>query len=86
MNYELLQERMHKFFQETTPDEIVSKFEALGYVFVDSKYKYNQLQVYEKVGILGLKERSNWLENILNQNNRKNLDKFGGFFCKLVVC
>lgn len=33
MNYDLLKEKMDKYFNETSAEEIIAKFQALGYVF-----------------------------------------------------
>ena len=37
MNYEHLKDKMDKFFENATPEELRKKFEELGYEFEDYK-------------------------------------------------
>lgn len=88
MNYELLKQRMDKFFEETTPANLISKFEKLGYSFIDEKLKYSQTQQFEKVEVLDTKDlKYNWFESLFkhNKNKKQNLDKIEVFLCKIAL-
>lgn len=91
MNYELLKQKMDKFFSETSSQDLVSKFEELGYSFIESKYKYTPVHQYENVEVIDCrdcKNNSNWLSKLFksNKNKKQNLDKFEVFLCKLAIC
>lgn len=89
MNYEYLKAKMDKFLKETSADELVAKFEAIGYTFVDVSHPYQVNALIENNAgyIIGcadpLKYKKRWYSKILRQqNNIKNndLETFRGFF------
>ena len=90
MNYELLKQKMDKFFSETSSEELISKFEKLGYTFIESKYQYKLVQHYETIEVLDKKDcdSRDWLSRLFrqNKNKNKNLDKFEVFLCKIALC
>lgn len=51
MNYELLKAKMDKFFKETSPSDLISKFEALGYEFTDISISYTPVKGYDEIVI-----------------------------------
>lgn len=89
MNHALLKQKMDKFFRETTSGYLVSRFEKLGYSFIDINYQFTTLNT-EKIEIVNknYEDKSSWLSNLFkqNKNNNQNLDKFEVFYCKLAVC
>jgi hypothetical protein len=90
MNHELLNQKMERFLNETTPEYLVSKFEQLGYSFIDISYQYVVVEAYEEIDIVNshCQEKPSWLSNLFrsNKNKKQNLDTFEVFFCKIAVC
>lgn len=90
MNHELLKQKMDKFFNETSPEYLVSRFEKLGYSFIDTNYHCDIANVNEYINIINTHDqvKYSWLPNIFsqNKNKNKNLDKFEVFLCKLALC
>lgn len=90
MNYELLKQKMDKFFEETSSDYLVSKFENLGYTFIDIDYGGDSSTSFidiNDVNIINVncEEKPSWysISNLLglnNKNKKQNLDKFEVFF------
>lgn len=86
MNYDVLKARMDKFFDETSSEDIVKKFEDLGYSFIGH---YDKVQPYSNIGIIiPDQEELNWLSKLFkpNKNKKEDLDKFEVFFCKIALC
>lgn len=90
MNHELLKQKMDKFFSETSSEYLVSRFEKLGYSFIDINYHYDVANNNKEIEIINVRyeEKSSWLSNLfrINKNKNKNLDKFEVFLCKLAIC
>lgn len=90
MNHELLKQKMDKFFSETSSEYLVSRFEKLGYSFIEINYHYDVADTNEDIEIINAhcEEKSSWLSNLFrpNKNKKQNLDKFEVFLCKLAVC
>jgi hypothetical protein len=91
MNYEFLKSKSDKFFQQVTGDELVKKFEALGYTFeeIPNHITWNTEGINEPIKIdrvdLSTPTQS-LLQKIFhlkkNQDYQKNLtpDFSGSFF------
>lgn len=89
MNHELLKQKMDKFFSETSSDYLVSRFEQLGYSFININYQYAIANI-EDIEIVNpqCEDKPSWLSNLFrpNKNINQNLDKFEVFLCKLALC
>jgi hypothetical protein len=90
MNHELLKQKMDKFFSETSSEYLISRFEKLGYSFIDINYHYDVVDANEDIEIINVncEEKPSWLSNLfrLNKKKKQNLDKFEVFLCKLAIC
>lgn len=94
MNYDLLKQKMDKFFSETTSEILVSEFEKMGYTFVNSAVEYKDAKSYI-VEICERRHKPSFWEKMLNKNsNDKTQDfkKFEVFFyvkyfslCKIAI-
>lgn len=89
MNYELLKSKMDKFFNETSANDLIKKYENLGYTFVPNKldYKNSKVKTFEHINFMcsELKEHIPWYSSkkrsVINQN--KNLEIFEVFLFTL---
>lgn len=93
MNYELLKGKMDKFFSETSTEELIKKYEKLGYNFVDTKYSYQDTEVFKPIGHMNFICDPNWIKPRIpwyhfnkqscNDLQTKNLELFEVFLYKL---
>lgn len=89
MNYDLLKKRMDKFFEKATPDQLVSKFEKLGYTFIDTTYHYLPIKYYDDIKVLNRPNQDikpKWFKKYVSKEKMQNLDKFEVFLCNIVIC
>lgn len=93
MNYELLKSKMDKFFQEISTEDLIKKYERLGYNFIDTQYKYKDHMAAKPIGHMNfmcspqlIKTRLPWYrlkKHNCNDLQTKNLELFEVFLFKL---
>jgi hypothetical protein len=92
MNHEILRKKLDDFFAKVKPDELVQKFEKLGYEFLDADLYWGIPKSGVAIKSVSVIQKSKFLDKLLNRE-RKNIlsqnmtsEYSGSFFCiKLAV-
>ena len=86
MNYDLLKRKMDKFFEETSPEEIVREFQNMGYEFVPSPVlEWNNLGSLQVNEYLCKPRKTRFWQRSSNVSRKKLTSEFPGSFFLLKI-
>lgn len=90
MNYNLLTKKMNEFLEKTSAQELVSRFEELGYKFEDTikygqRFEHSHIEnvCYSKTEKLFL-FRERLKQNLIKKYDLEHFEVF--FLCNIAVC